>query len=396
MSSQKAKELRALALSLSLVNDDLQNKRFLRKSEFYKESDRYKMERRAQQLAAMNLSNELKNVSPAVAGVLVNAVNNAPPEIVGHAGDGEIKEGDFKNRMSASDEDLKEVIRNLQKEPEQRVLSDEMIDKKIDSIITSAENAVNISNEELDKMNERQTQTLLELYKMQEDSFDDLSLSEEAEKAIERHVIILNNRMKIFNKQKEAEVEAAERKIAEPTKAKLTRKPTPPAAPAPTTKRGPGRPPGVKNKPKTEEVVEKQFMKDTGKTKRGRPKKKVEGETKPPPIVIERTSEAPTAIEGEGFKDYMAYMKGRKPTKKMKKLILLIGSKRAGNNSHKLNVEIEKLIADLRQDLQGKISKHKAKSARKQASAVAREKKMIQIREAAKKQMDYEKSLAQY
>ncbi len=80
----------------------------------------------------------------------------------------------------------------------------------------------------------------------------------------------------------------------------------------------------------------------------------------------------------------------------MKKLILLIGSQRAGNNSHKLKVEIEKLMHDIKHDLEDKIRKHKSKSVRKQASSVAMEKKKLLIREAAKKQMAYKKSLAQY
>ena len=111
---------------------------------------------------------------------------------------------------------------------------------------------------------------------------------------------------------------------------------------------------------------------------------------KPPPKavpIIERTAEAPTAIEGQGLKDYMNYMKGKKPTKKMKKLILLIGSQQAGNNSYKLKVEIEKLIHDLKHDLEDKIQKHKAKSAKQQVKAIELEKRKLLIREQAKKQL---------
>lgn len=460
MSSQKAKELRALALSLSLVNDDLKQKRYLRKSEFYKESDRYKMERRAQQLAAVNLSNELKSVAPAVAGVLINAVNNAPPEVVGHAGDEEIKEGDFKNTSVVADNivdligqskslteaGIQEAIKNLQKIPDERAaakrekgISDdifsELIDKKIDSIITSPQNAVNISNEELNKMNEMQTLRLLELYKMQEDSLDDIALTNEAEKAIERHMKVLTKRMKVFNKQKELEAELKTR--AKPTKPKLKREPTPPVGPPPPSivaKRGRGR-------PKSKEVEERKQMakEDKPPKPRGRPRKKEaivtqsqadkkieemlkarqkslqpmtkaqaqelmkpSAQEKPRILNVGTSASAvaagtkSTTLEGDGLKDYLAYMKGRKPTKKMKKLILLIGSKRAGNNSYKLNVEIEKLMHDIKHDLEDKIRKHKSKSVRKQASAVAMEKKKLLIREAAKKQMQYEKSLSQY
>ena len=395
---------------------------------------------KAQQRAALNLANELKNKTPTISAALVNAVNNAPPEIVGHAGDGEIKEGDIKNRMSGIDEDLKEAIRNLQKIPErkpsakrERVLSDEifgeMIDKKIDDIDKNVNNAVDLSPEILKKASQKQLTTLYNLYN------EKTPTSADAVITINQHLDIIEGRLKKMEKQAEAEAELKERAKPrlkrsdslpgrpqkepelkrrgsapgrtqtepKPTRPKLVRTVTPGKSkvsleelkPAPK-KRGPGRPPGVKNKPKTEEVVEKQFMKDTGKTKRGRPKKKQEGETKPPPIIIERTSEAPTKIEGQGLKDYMNYMKGRKPTKKMKKLIMLIGSQRAGNNSYKLKVEIDKLMADIRQDLTSKISKHKAKSARKQSAEIAKQKRMMQIRQQAKKQMEYERSLAKY
>ena len=54
------------------------------------------------------------------------------------------------------------------------------------------------------------------------------------------------------------------------------------------------------------------------------------------------------------------------------------------------------LVSQIDTLIEDKIRKHKSKSVRKQASAVAMEKKKLLIREAAKKQMQYEKSLSQY
>jgi hypothetical protein len=82
MSSKIAKELKALALSLQLVNDDLQQKAFFRKSQYYKESEMYKREKQRKILAAQNLAKD-KEVTPIISGVLQNALVNAVPEIYG-------------------------------------------------------------------------------------------------------------------------------------------------------------------------------------------------------------------------------------------------------------------------------------------------------------------------
>lgn len=482
MSSQRAKELRALALSLSLVNDDLKNKRYLRKSEFYKESDRYKKEREARRLAALNLAKELSSKTPTISAALINAVQNAPPEVVGHAGDEEIKEGDFKTTSVVADNILdligqskslteagiQEAIKNLQKIPEERAsakrqkgLADtifsEIIDRKIDDVYKNFNNAVDISPEQLRKANREQLIRLRRRY--QEIDDNEAPTSADAAKIINQHLTIIENRLGLMERQEkaEAELKSRARAIAKPTKPRLTRKPTPPAGPPPPSivaKRGRGR-------PKSKEVQERKEMAKEDinilnpkpKRGRGRPRKKpVEEEAvaKKPrgrprknkePIVpqsesdkflqemlreremmseqrqkslkpmtkeqaeefmkkraeemmkpkatriIERTAEAPTAIEGQGFKDYMNYMKGKKPTKDMKKLILLIGSQQAGNNSYKLKVEIEKLIHKLKQDLEDKISKHKAKSAKEQLKAVEMEKRKLLVRREAKRRM---------
>lgn len=451
MSSQTAKELRALALSLSLVNDDLKNKRYLRKSEFYKESDRYKKEREARRLAALNLAKELSSKTPTISAALINAVQNAPAEVVGHAGDEEIKEGDLKKitgstigeiarkqdirqeAISMTQKNIEEAIRNLKKTPEERAaakrergLSDELfseiLDRRIDAVNKNFNNAVDISPEQLQRASRSQLIRLKRRY--QEMDGDDVPTSADAAKIIDEHLDIIEERLGLIEKQEkaEAELKSRARVIAKPTKPRLTRKPTPPAGPPPPSivaKRGRGR-------PKSKEVAERKQMakEDKPPKPRGRPRKKeaivsqseadkkleemlrqrqktltteqAEQLLKPPPKatrIIERTAEAPTAIEGQGLKDYMNYMKGRKPTKKMKKLILLIGSQQAGNNSYKLKVEIEKLIHDLKHDLEDKIQKHKAKSAKEQVKAIELEKRKLLIREQAKKQLREEAKL---
>ena len=52
-----------------------------------------------------------------------------------------------------------------------------------------------------------------------------------------------------------------------------------------------------------------------------------------------------------------------------------------------MQIEKEKLIHKLKHDLEDKISKHKAKSAKEQLKAVEMEKRKLLIREAAKKQL---------
>ena len=271
---------------------------------------------------------------------------------------------------------------------------------------------------------------------------EDVPTIADAAKIIDEHLDIIEERLGLMERQEKAEAELKSRAIAKPTRPRLTRKPTPPAGPPPPSivaKRGRGR-------PKSKEVQERKEMAKEDinilnpkpKRGRGRPRKKpVEEEEavakkprgrppkdkepilsqrqadkkleemlrqrqktltteqaeqllKPPPKavpIIERGAEAAAPIVGEGLRDYMNYMKGKKPTKDMKKLILLIGSQQAGNNSYKLKVEIEKLIHKLKHDLEDKIQKQKAKSAKEQISAVAKEKRMLQIRAAAKKQL---------
>jgi hypothetical protein len=463
MSSQRAKELRALALSLSLVNDDLKNKRYLRKSEFYKESDRYKREREARKKAALNLATELMTKTPTISAALINAVHNAPAEIVGHGGDEEIKEGDIRTSFGPeekikdksisgtfaeikelskgySDKELEDVINSLKPIPEQKPeakqldtkeirlrksVFSELIDRKISRIEKSPTSANNITNQELQTMNMEQIQKLLSAYSIlkQREEFDDIPLTVETKATMRKHTTILKTRIQKLDAQEAAEEELKLRAVGrkprtksqkvvpietpleKPKKPRLVRKPTPPAGPPPVpTKRGRGR-------PKSKEVAERKQMEledinvldPKPKRGRGRPRKKPEEERratltteqaeqllKPPAKavpIIETGAVAGTPIVGEGLKDYMNYMKNKKPTKDMKKLILLIGSQQAGNNSYKLKVEIEKLIHKIKHDLQDKISKHKSKIAKEQVKAIETEKRKLLIRREAKRRL---------
>jgi len=488
MSSQRAKELRALALSLSLVNDDLKMKRYLRKSEFYKESDRYKKERQARKLAALNLAKELSSKTPTISAALINAADSAAPEIVGHGGDEEIKEGDIRTSLSGglSAKAIKDVITNLQKTPEEKVeakrdkgLSDaifsEIIDTKINDINKNVNNAVDLSPEILKKASKEQLTKLMNIYNEKDPTTKDAVIT------INKHLDIIVDRLKKMEKQAEAEAEliarARGRVIAEPTK------PTPSAGPPPSSPKKRGRPKeidiiksilrdrlasAVDVDLKTEKETLKKFNDGIKLTKNeyfnlpldflqklggmnavefSNYRKRIKSSKKPlpaievkeddeddiedimkrpsrpkltdeqravllapiqqqktpsrpktltpeqlqqlvsPPTRIPIISEDTPVIEGQGLKDYMDYMKGKKPTKDMKKLILLIGSQRAGNNSYKLKVEIEKLINKIKTDLEEKIRKNKSKSAKQQVKAFELEKRKLLIRQAAKRQL---------
>jgi hypothetical protein len=82
MSSKRAKELKALATSLALVEDDLLQKRYFRKSQYYQETEQFKREKKAKELAAFNLLKD-KQITPLISGVLSNAIVNAPPVVFG-------------------------------------------------------------------------------------------------------------------------------------------------------------------------------------------------------------------------------------------------------------------------------------------------------------------------
>jgi len=509
MSSQRAKELRALALSLSLVNDDLKMKRYLRKSEFYKESDKYKRDREARKLAALNLAKELRSRTPTISAALINAADSAAPEIVGHGGDEEIKEGDIRTSLSPDDvtspqksviadifgqlsrsaglstRAIKDVITNLQKTPEEKVeakrdkgLSDaiysEIIDTKIDGVYNNFNNAVDLSQELLQKASKKQLIRLKNRYK--EIDEEDYPTSADAGNIINQHLDIIDDRLEKMEKQEKAESELISR-ARKPTKPKLTRKATPPAGPPPpSSPKKRGRPKEIdiiksilrdrmasavdvdlkkeketlkkfndgikltkneyfnlpldflqklgamnadefsnyrrriKSSKKPLPTIELEDVEDIMKKpsrpkltdeqravllapilKQGSPSRpktltpeQMQQIANPPTRII---SEDTPVIEGQGLKDYMDYMKGKRPTKDMKKLILLIGSQRAGNNSYKLKVEIEKLMNKIKTDLEKKIRKNKSKSAKQQVKAIELEKRKLSIRAAAKRQL---------
>ena len=533
MSSKKAKELKALALSLSIVNDDLTKKKYFRKSEYYKETDKYLQEVRARNLAALELAKELQREQPMISALLTNVLNNAPVEVLGHGDDEEVKEGEIKTvfgpagkpaervpgqlppivgsnlaeiekkkqlrqeAKSLTDATLKEVIDKLRRIPEEKAeakeldtpaiqqrkaLFEELINRKIKTVKDNSSNIYKITNEELRNMNKSQIIDLLNHYNELETVAglsDDFALPDLTEKSIARHQKILNKRLERMEKQEAAELELrrrAERKVAEPTiipagdaggdsdgaeeeksAPPITRTPTPPAAPAPTTTtRRRGRPSEIdtiqnilQNREQAavvidedkqnealgkfylgEKLTKKDYMllpidllQDISKLTPQQLKeqraafKKAPGEfrkrqmerQRPVSIIRQRSSPTPRKprppampriivgaereggapeIQGEGMRDYMAVMKGKRPTKDMKKLILLIGSKQAGNNSPKLNLDIEKLIFKIKQDVEKKIKAHKTKLAKQELKAIAREKQKLKIKALAKKELD--------
>lgn len=498
MSSKKAKELKALALSLSIVNDDLTKKRYFRKSEYYKESDKYLREIRAKNLAALELAKELQREQPTIAAILTNVLNNAPVEVVGHGDDEEIKEGEIRTTFGPerqpadrvpgqlapivgstiseieskkrireeakglTDQTLKEVIDKLRPIPEEKVgareldtpairqrkaLFEELINRKINRVAANSKNVIDITNEEIRAMTKPQINKLLEIYAEYKTTelFEDFRLPDLTRKTINKHTKALSKRLDKMEKQQQAEIELQRRarviaeptvttgveerkggdsdgeELPKPTKPRLIRKPTPPTGPPPKKSRG---------RPKSKEVQERKQMAledPMPKKPRGRPRKKkqpivsqsesdkfleemlrerqkslesmtkeraeeiMKQSAKPKETrIIERTAEAPTAIEGQGLKDYMSYMKNKKPTKDMEKLILLIGSKKAGNNSYKLNVEIEKLMNKIKTDLEKKIKSHKTKLAKQELKAIAKQKKKLKIKAEAERQLAQE------
>lgn len=509
MSSKKAKELRALALSLSIVNDDLTKKRYFRKSEYYKESDKYLSEIRAKNLAALELAKELQREQPTIASILTNVLNNAPVEVVGHGDDEEIKEGEIRTTFGPerqpaervpgqlapivgstiseieqkkrireeakglTDATLQEVIDKLRPIPEEKVeareldtpairqrkaLFEELINRKIARISSDTPNNIlKLTDEELRSMNKEQINTLLSKYVevRTEELFGATEIPALSKKAMKKHTNLLTKRLDKMEKQQQAEVELQRRarviakptvsgveekkggdsdggeELPKPTRPRLIRKPTPPVGPPPPSivaRKGRGR-----RKKKEVEESKQMEMEDINvldpkpKRGRGRPRKKKEPivsqsesdkfleemlkerqkslesmtkeqaeeimkqQSKPKPTrIIERTAEAPTAVVGQGLKDYMSYMKNKKPTKDMQKLILLIGSKRAGNNSYKLNVEIEQLINKIKTDLEKKIKAHKTKLAKQELKAIAKQKRKLKIKAEAERQLAQE------
>jgi hypothetical protein len=112
MSSKRAKELKALATSLALVEEDLLQKRYFRKSQYYQETEEYKREKKAKELAAFNLLKD-KQITPLISGVLSNAIVNAPPAVFG--ADEEKDEIIRTPVVSGTTNELRKAVANLKR-----------------------------------------------------------------------------------------------------------------------------------------------------------------------------------------------------------------------------------------------------------------------------------------
>ena len=81
--NKKANELKALADTLALLEDDLKQKRYYKKSEFYKQSEMYQKEKTAKMLAVQNLARQIKSQSPVISNVINRAIITEPPSVFG-------------------------------------------------------------------------------------------------------------------------------------------------------------------------------------------------------------------------------------------------------------------------------------------------------------------------
>ena len=81
--NKKANELKALADTLALLEDDLKQKRYFKKSEFYKQSEMYQKEKTAKMLAVQNLARQIRTQSPVISSVINRAIITEPPSVFG-------------------------------------------------------------------------------------------------------------------------------------------------------------------------------------------------------------------------------------------------------------------------------------------------------------------------
>ena len=418
----------------------------------------------------------MESEQPTIAGILINVLNNAPVEVVGHADDEEIKIGDVKTTTSVEEKSETKQSETKELDTESKLtknLFSELIDKKISGITKNSSNVDTITDQELQSMDIQQIQKLLNTYsefKHQED-FEDIPLPESTRETIKKHTEILKSRIETLKSNLDEREKQAE--LISKQKAKT---------PSTTTKKR-GRPKEIDiiksilrdrlasavdvDLKKEKETLKKfndgikltkteyfnlplDFLQKLGamnadefsnyrqrikSSKKPLPAIELEDDDedimkKPsrpkltdeqravllapiqqqgtpsrpktltpkqlqqiasPPTRIPIISEDTPVIEGQGLKDYMNYMKGKRPTKDMKKLILLIGSKQAGNNSYKLKVEIEKLMNKIKTDLEKKIQLHKSKLAKQELKAVAKAKQKIKIKQQAKQLLEQEK-----
>jgi len=379
MTSQKAKEYEALALSLALVNNDLRQKNFYRKSEFYQQSDELKKKLQAQILAAENLSRELREKTPQLSIMLNNAINNQPIDLlnINRIPIQQVNQLppliEEVQRQTPSEQELqaarlrpiptqkvnirdliREQIEKLRpveetKEQTKQETKQEKLQKDIEktkeeiksrsSELSAVDRGVSISDEAVERQltldyiqsNGRtypffNANTIRAMDEFQLDRASKLLLKI-LEDGIESKVLNQNQKSKIRKA-----VDALERQQnilinnQRPTKPKIRRTPTPPVGPRPPTQSP---------------------RKDTGSV----------ATAEPPSVIITRDDVATSQQVGMGM-DYKKILP-KKPTKDMKKLILLIGSQRAGNNSEKLKKDIDVVFNRIKKDLTDKLNKAK-------------------------------------
>jgi hypothetical protein len=376
MTSQKAKEYEALALSLALVNNDLRQKNFYRKSEFYQQSDETKKKLQAQIAAAENLSRELRTKTPQLSIMLNNAINNQPVDLLNI------------NRIPIQQVNQPQLIEEIQR---QAPSADELQaarlrpspgpTQKVNLRDLIREQLKNLRPVEETKQETKQEETTIQEQKLEELDNRGLQLSNDfLEKQLTLEYVQLNGRTYPFFNQRIIDVmdrkqkiraatrlaeiltnnkdnlnqnqknkikkafDAIEKKIItresidqqkedtekpkQPKQPKLKRVPTPPVGPRPPIQ-----------SPK----------KDTGSV----------ATSEPPSVIITRNDVATSQQVGMGMgMDYKKILP-KKPTKDMKKLVLLIGSQRAGNNSEKLKKDIDVVFNRIKKDLTDKLNKAK-------------------------------------
>jgi len=389
MTSQKAKEYEALALSLALVNNDLRQKNFYRKSEFYQQSDELKKKLQAQILAAENLSRELRNKTPQLSIMLNNAINNQPvdllninripiqqvnqlPPLIEEIQRQAPSEQELQNaRLRPSPGPTQKVnIRDLireqieklrpveeKKEETKQETKQEQLQRDIEktkediksrsSDLSAVDRGASIDDEVVERqltleyiqsngrtypffnantiraMDDIQLEGAVNtLNKILEDGIANKRLNQNQKSKITKAINALNKQIEIVN---------INRNTLQPTKPIIRRTPTPPVGPRPPTQ------------------SPRKDKKDTGSV----------ATSEPPSVIITRDDTATSQQVGMGMgMDYKKILP-KKPTKDMKKLVLLIGSQRAGNNSEKLKKDIDVVFNRIKKDLTNKLNKAK-------------------------------------
>ena len=381
MTSQKAKEYEALALSLALVNNDLRQKNFYRKSEFYQQSDELKKKLQAQIAAAENLSRELREKTPQLSIMLNNAINNQPVDLLN------INRIPIQQvnqippliqevqRQTPSEQELQNARLRPSPGPTQKVNIRDLIREQIEKLRPVGE------TKEETKEETKQEETTIQEQEQKPEELDD-SGAELSNDFLERQLtleyiklngrtypffnqriidamnrkqkiraatgladILTNNKDQLNQNQKnkiKKAFDAIEKKIitretidqqkedtGKPKQPKLKRVPTPPVGPRPPIQ------------------SPRKDKKDTGSV----------AAVEPPSVIITRDDTATSQQLGMGM-DYKKILP-KKPTKDMKKLILLIGSQRAGNNSEKLKKDIDVVFNRIKKDLTDKLNKAK-------------------------------------